>query len=105
MNLWADFDNNLQADTSGHGRIRPLTERAVLSMLRAWLLEGYVAAYCRSLGATRIFRRCCLVDALGIDAKVADLTQAPIESESSLETRKGRRKEKGQVIPPHFNLS
>ena len=69
QNLWAEY-NNQQIASESRPRAekqepsRP-TEQAVLSSLRAWLLADYVAPYCRSLAATRIFRRCFLIDALG----------------------------------------
>jgi len=72
MNLWADFENEQPlAESAGRGRKqkvtqgRRLTERALLSSLREWLLRDYVAPYCRSLAGTRIFRRCYWVDGLG----------------------------------------
>jgi hypothetical protein len=43
---------------------RHLTERDILSQLRSWLLAEYVAPYCRSLAAIRIFRHCYWIDAL-----------------------------------------
>src|ERR1700736_5637171 len=71
-NLWAEDINHEIAEKSGSsvGRAEKQTashptERAILSSLRAWLLADYVAPYCRSLAATRIFRRCFLIDALG----------------------------------------
>jgi hypothetical protein len=49
---------------------RRLTDRAILLLLRDWLLHDYVAPYCHILSATRIFRRCYWVDNLGgYDAK------------------------------------
>ena len=45
------------------GSRRP-SERDVLSQLRTWLLEDYVAPYCRALASTRIFRHCYWIDAL-----------------------------------------
>jgi len=70
MHLWSDLEDNQQPlEITGHGRTRRLAEPAVLASLREWLLDEYVAEYCRSLATTRIFRRCYLVDALGIAAK------------------------------------
>ncbi|HEU0000171.1 MAG TPA: hypothetical protein VFQ36_04695 [Ktedonobacteraceae bacterium] len=74
MNLWAESDN---PDTETH--IAPTRagtrfiasasassrDNAVLPALRSWLLTDYVAPYCRSLAATRIFRRCFWLDGLG----------------------------------------
>src|SRR6266849_6346507 len=72
QNLWPEFDNKqLQAESAGRAqkqttsqRRRP-TEQIVLSTLRNWLLHDYIVPYCRSLAATRIFRRCYWIDGLG----------------------------------------
>ncbi len=72
QNLWPEFDNEkLLAESAGRAqkqtasqRRRP-TEQAVLSTLREWLLHEYIVPYCRSLAATRIFRRCYWIDGLG----------------------------------------
>jgi hypothetical protein len=76
MNLWAESDNLELASTSPEQARKPGTgagERFIASSnanvllppLRAWLLADYVAPYCRSLAAARIFRRCIWLDALG----------------------------------------
>jgi hypothetical protein len=102
MDLWTGFDNHQQPpDASGHTlHTRRLNERAVLSSLRNWLLQDYIAAYCRSLAATRIFRRCYWVDALGIDSK-ANTQMQPAEKsfEDTKHTGKGRNKT-SPIIPP-----
>src|SRR5436190_9806322 len=72
QNLWPEFDNEqLQAESARRAqkqstsqRGRP-TEQVVLSTLREWLLHEYIVPYCRSLAATRIFRRCYWIDGLG----------------------------------------
>jgi hypothetical protein len=72
QNLWPEFDNEeLQAESAGRAknqstsqRRRP-TEPVVLSTLREWLLYEYIIPYCKSLAATRIFRRCYWIDGLG----------------------------------------
>jgi hypothetical protein len=72
QNLWSDFDDEQQlSESAGRAqkhtisqRRRP-TEQAVLSILREWLLHDFIAPYCRSLAATRIFRRCYWIDGLG----------------------------------------
>jgi hypothetical protein len=72
QNLWPEFDNEqLQADSASRAqkqsiplRRRP-TEPVVLSTLRDWLLHDYLIPYCRSLAATRIFRRCYWIDGFG----------------------------------------
>ena len=72
QNLWPDFDNDqLQTDSTGRtqkqftSRRRRPTEQVVLSTLREWHLYEYIVPYCRSLAATRIFRRCYWIDGLG----------------------------------------
>ncbi len=72
QNLWSEFDDEQQLSESA-GRAqkhvisqrRHPTEQAVLSILREWLLHDFIAPYCRSLAATRIFRRCYWIDGLG----------------------------------------
>ncbi len=72
QNLWPEFDNEqLQADSASRAqkqsiplRRRP-TEQVVLSTLRDWFLYDYLIPYCRSLAATRIFRRCYWIDGFG----------------------------------------
>ena len=78
MNLWAESDNPELASTPSQQPRKPgpsvgtrfiasshaTATNAILPALRAWLLADYVAPYCRSLAATRIFRRCIWLDAL-----------------------------------------
>lgn len=104
MDLWTDLDNNLQSssDLSVHGRARRLTERVILSSLREWLLQDYAAGYCRSLGATRIFRRCYWIDALGGEGKAAVLPPEAALDNGQTE-RPGRRRKKDGApaqLPP-----
>jgi hypothetical protein len=130
MNLWAEFDNEqLLAESAGRAQKqkssqgRRLTEQAVLSSLRDWLLHDYVASYCRFLAATRIYRRCYWVDGLGANAPVNReapvgtfnrdrgarmnsfelpyLTDDAVITEKS--SKKGRKKDAeqgGQAVPP-----
>jgi len=76
MNLWAESDNHELASTPVERTRKPGTgagtrssassrDNAILPALRSWLLADYVAPYCHSLAATRIFRRCFWVDAPG----------------------------------------
>ena len=114
MDLWAKSDHNddelpLVVGASENGRTntlrrtRRLTDSAMLSLFRSWLLQDYVAAYCHSLAATRIFKRCYWVDALGIEGKrgatividAADQTPASPEP-----VPKGRKKSTPVVVPP-----
>jgi len=72
MNLWAEFDDNPDASlpSSRQPHERRLTDYAVQASVRDWLLHDYAAAYCRSLAATRIFRRCYWVEAPGTGARM-----------------------------------
>jgi hypothetical protein len=62
---------------------RRLTERAILSLFRTWLLQEFVPSYGHSLGATRIFRRFYWIDGLG-----------------SFDVRQGRRMSLHVSAPP-----
>jgi hypothetical protein len=67
QNLW---DDDTAIDSANHaaGRqrgSRAPTEAATLAALRTWLLHDYLVPYCRSLAATRIFRRCFWIDGVG----------------------------------------
>lgn len=104
MNLWADFDNQ-QSPVEETVRPKPrgrLTEQAMLSLLRSWLLQDYVPSYSRALAAMRFYRRCYWIDAWGVNlrsngqAQVQDYTDTP-----SSPTTKGRKKETVQpLLPP-----
>jgi hypothetical protein len=81
MQLWNDLEDNSQLPTSmGRGRTRRLTEPVVFASLREWLLNEYVADYCCSLAATRIFKRCYFIDGLGGIAKGRKTTTASTPS-------------------------
>src|SRR5436309_3540383 len=104
MELWNGFDHQLQQanEQTRFGRAqrkRHMTEHAMLSSLREWLLSDYVAAYCHSLGATRIYRRCYWVDGLGIDAKANALPAALAEAAENNATTSPARRRKKNVQP------
>jgi hypothetical protein len=91
QNLWTGLNNELTSpDSAGQQqkqeplRRRRSTEQVILSSLRDWLLHGYVLPYCRILSATRIYRHCYWIDALGgierHDENVASPTLQPILS-------------------------
>jgi hypothetical protein len=68
QDLWTDLVGEalLTDGISGGGsRQRRLSTQAVLTALRAWLLQEYLLAYGTSLGSTRIFKRCYWIDGLG----------------------------------------
>src|SRR5579859_90449 len=91
MNLWADFDNqHAPVESARHKTTRRLTEQDILSSLREWLLQDYTSAYCRSLAAMRIYRRCYWIDAWGINAR-ANHTALNLEAPLA-KGRKGRDK-------------
>lgn len=102
MNLWTEFDNeHFPVESAKHGRTRRLTEQVVLSTLRSWLLSDYVASYCRSLGATRIYRRCYWIDALGISAQSGGSPQQANGAQELLTSpEKGRKKQSTQAATP-----
>ncbi len=115
MDLWAKADLNddalpLVTSASENGRTntprrtRRLTDSAILSLFRTWLLQDYVAAYCYSLAATRIFKRCYWIDGLGIDNRpVAGTDTTPPDLASdipSLPAPKGRKKGSITAVPP-----
>lgn len=104
MDLWAGLNGDGFSSTterqSGVPRgKRRLTERAIRFLLRDWLLQHYAAVYCRSLAATRIFRRCYWIDALGSDGRslvtAANSASIPVPSSG-----KGRKKGTIQQVPP-----
>lgn len=109
-NLWSDFENeaSLREGVGQGARYRRLSEAAVLFALREWLLRDYVAAYGRSLGATRIFRRCYWIDSLGGSRPVGSGERngepGPVEEKVARvqENRRGRREERGKAraVPP-----
>ncbi|GCE04927.1 hypothetical protein [Dictyobacter aurantiacus] len=106
MNLWTNTDEHDQTLTGAteNGHIaairgaRRLSDRAALSLLRSWLLEDFGAAYCRSLGASRIFRHCYWIDALGgYTAKSLRVPDEQVHSPSR--NGKGRKKNADMALP------
>lgn len=84
MSLWPDLDNTRPTPNNavGHAHPRRLTEQALLSSLRHWLLQEYVVAYCHSLATTRIFRRCYWIDALGALPRPTRATMPPAPTDT-----------------------
>ncbi|HEU5376579.1 MAG TPA: hypothetical protein VFV38_14155 [Ktedonobacteraceae bacterium] len=101
QDLWAEFVGApLSTEENGRTggiRQRRLTEQAVLTELRAWLLQDYLLPYATSLGATRIFRRCCWIDGLGHNR--AAVQTAPVPSETTTPGKRGRQKAREQTPP------
>jgi hypothetical protein len=107
MNLWTNTDQYDQSTTGatevGHDfkatstryTTRRLTDRAMLALVRSWLLQDYAAPYCHMLGTTRIFRRCYWIDALGnYDARSLHIPSA------SKQTASRSNKQHSQKSPP-----
>jgi hypothetical protein len=92
--LWAILDDQ-QPFSTEHGRTprsRRPSEGEVVSELRRWLLHDFVAAYCRSLAETRIFRRCYWIDGLGVNARSVFAQEASNEPIAAAPVaRKGRK--------------
>ncbi len=88
MDLWATLDNQqakqdqasdaAELAKQGQTHARRLTEAAVLSVVRAWLLRDYLDAYCRSLASIRIFKRCYWIDGLGVDGRARERVMEPL---------------------------
>jgi hypothetical protein len=107
QDLWAELNNEpLSPGSTAHElpRHRRLTEQVILSSLRDWLLHDYVLPYCRALSATRIYRRCYLIDALG----ALETRAAYSSSESNthnhfaapVQRAKGNKKDSSPAIAP-----
>ncbi|MHB8599770.1 MAG: hypothetical protein ACYDER_23560 [Ktedonobacteraceae bacterium] len=95
MNLWSELDNqHTPVETVKSGRSRRFTENFVLSSLRAWLLQDYVLPYCRTLAASRIYRRCYWIDAWGGDTRLF----VPVK-ENGVQPTRGRKKEIAPALP------
>ncbi len=66
MSLWDKYDNRMTAAPGArYRRTRQVSQQAIVSSTRKWLLLDYAPAYCRALGAARLYRRCYWVDAWG----------------------------------------
>src|SRR5256714_8241433 len=86
MNLWGDFDNqHAPAASARYKSARRLTEQGILSSVRQWLVQDYTLAYCRSLAAVRIYRRCYWIDAWGIRRERSEIGSAESPYESVLQ--------------------
>ncbi len=77
QNLWEEHQHieSSRSSTKTAARRHPPTDAAALAALRGWLLNDYVVPYCRSLAATRIFRRCFWIDGLGETRNLAPILQ------------------------------
>ncbi len=95
MNLWSELDNQqTPLESVKGGRMRRSTENFVLSSMRAWLLQEYVLPYCRTLAASRIYRRCYWIDAWGGDTRTFVAGK-----ENGTQPTRGRKKEIAPALP------
>jgi hypothetical protein len=100
LNLWADSHSDEQHKTSSLSATIRLSHRAsqrrveatIISSLRAWLLTDYCAAYCRSLRATPLYRRCYWIDAWGFDARAAAGSPETENAEKSPAQKRAKKK-------------
>lgn len=107
MNLWADDDTNnnehlAPEETVSRRQKGRLSEQAILSSLRSWLLADYIPSYSHALAALRLYRRCYWVDAWG-GQLASTLSRKTSISTSSMPTApvvKGRKKEVPQESRP-----
>jgi hypothetical protein len=106
QDLWANFAGEAipteAASRGGGSRQRRLTEQAVLTALRAWLLQDYMLPYGTSLGATRIFKRCYWIDGLGNARATSQTAIALPQDEVDAPVRRGKQKMPTQAsaLPP-----
>ncbi len=87
MNLWADDDTNNNAHQSPEENVSRkqkgrLSEQAILSSLRSWLLADYIPSYSHALSGLRLYRRCYWIDAWGGHLATALSKQTSISTAS-----------------------
>lgn len=107
LNLWADFHFDEQHETPSlsatirlsHAASLRRVEAEILSSLRAWLLDDYVAAYCRSLRASPLYRRCYWIDAWGCDPRSTAIVPAPENAEIAQGQKRAKKKTEQPVSP------
>ena len=106
QDLWAEYTGEAlpteERGRRGGIRQRRLTEQAVLTELRAWLLQEYLLPYATSLGATRIFQRCYWIDGLGATRSSAHPTPAPAPDAPENVPKRARQKNQANIatFPP-----
>ena len=106
--LWADLESE-QPSVSPQGPALPrrLTEQALLTSLRTWLVSAYMASYYRALSANPLYRRCYWIDALGVAGRMKNdeaggqsgVVESPI-SDGKASGKKRRRQEAPPPLPP-----
>lgn len=104
LNLWADSHSDEQRETPSpfvaprprHAASQRRVEATIVSSLRGWLLNDYAAAYCRSLHATPLYRRCYWIDAWGCDSRAS----AGSPETENAENAHGQKRAKKKTAPP-----
>ncbi len=98
--LWADVDHEYrQLATRERTRARSSRAGILLAALRTWLLEEYVAAYCRALTANPLYHRCYWIDALGPGEHGASSASVGETQAQTARLSRGRRTRKVEVQP------
>ncbi len=103
QDLWAELNNEpVSPGSTKHepSRHRRLTEQVILSSLQDWLLHDYVLPYCRALSATRIYRRCYWINALGAIETRAARALSGSNTHNHLETPARQAKGSKKVLSP-----
>ena len=108
LNLWADSHSDEQHETPlpatavklSHAMSQRRVEAAMLSSLRAWLLTDYAAAYCRSLRATPLYRRCYWIDAWGLDPRSTAALPASENGKNAQSQKRAQKKKAEQPVSP-----
>ncbi len=98
MNLWSELDNHHSIEPPKGSRPRRLTEHVVLSQMREWLLHDYVLPYCRTLAASRIYRRCYWIDGWGGDTRTF-VASTENRAGPQAQPARGRKKELAPALP------
>ena len=107
LNLWADSHSDEQHETPSpaaaiklsHAASQRRVEAMILSSLRAWLLDDYAAAYCRSLRATPLYRRCYWIDAWGRDPRSTNALPASESAEATPGQKRAKKKTEQSISP------
>ncbi|MBE3568294.1 MAG: hypothetical protein IMW90_21460 [Thermogemmatispora sp.] len=94
--LWADVDQEYSQLAARAGtRARSVRQGDLLTSLRLWLQEEYLAGYCRALRQNPLYRRCYWIDALGGEPAREEQAVSSSEAGSGGEAGPGPRERSG----------
>lgn len=105
--LWADVDQEYSQMAARAGtRARSVRQGDLLTSLRLWLQEEYLAGYCRALRQNPLYRRCYWIDALGGEPERRAQAAGSSEADSGGEIGPGPRerssgRRRAQIQPQH----